>query len=339
MLYKISQLTKVYGTRTVLDIPLLEIEKSRIYALLGPNGAGKTTLLNILAFLDPPTGGTIYYRSQPVRQPGTDLQTLRKSVVMVDQHPILFTTTVYRNLEFGLKIRGRSAKERDRSIAESLDLVGMRDFAGAPAQRLSGGETQRVALARALALSPDVFLCDEPTAGVDVENRHVVVNILQTINAEKKISVVFTTHDRSQANALAQDILVLDRGRIIPAAYENIFSGTIEQVNHSGYRFVLQNGMAFDVPESQVKGKSGSVRAFLDPNGIEIVKMEETVDRPGAISGRIVSITAENEKIRLVVDLGVSINILQSVADYRSMKVMIGDNVKVVAAPGSVHIL
>jgi tungstate transport system ATP-binding protein len=339
MLYEISQLTKVYGTRTVLDIPFLEIEKSRIYALLGPNGAGKTTLLNILAFLDPPTSGTIYYRSRPVQQPGTNLQVLRKSVVMVDQHPILFTTTVYRNLEFGLKIRGWTTKERDRIIAESLDLVGMRDFAGAPAHRLSGGETQRVALARALALSPDVFLCDEPTSGVDVENRHIVVKILQTINEEKKISVVFTTHDRSQANALAQDILVLDRGRLIPAAYENIFSGTIEQANLSGYRFVLQNGMVFDVPVSQAKGRSGSARAFLDPAGIEIAKMEEIVDRPNALGGRIVSITAENEKIRLAVDSGVSINILLSVDDYRSMKFMVGDYVKAVAAPGSVHIL
>ena len=168
-----------------MDIPFLELEKSRIYALLGPNGAGKTTLLNILAFLDPPTSGKIRYGSQSVQHQVTNLQALRKSVVMVDQHPILFTTSVYRNLEFGLKIRGLSAKERDRIIAESLDLVGMRDFSGAPAHRLSGGETQRVALARALALCPDVFLCDEPTSGVDVENRQIVVNILRTINAEK----------------------------------------------------------------------------------------------------------------------------------------------------------
>ena len=339
MLYEISKLKKVYGARTVLDIPYLEIEKSSIYALLGPNGAGKTTLLNILAFLDPPTSGTIRYCSQPVQHQEINLQALRKSVVMVDQHPILFTTSVYRNLEFGLKIRGWSAKERDRIIAESLDLVGMRDFAGAPAHRLSGGETQRVALARALALSPDVFLCDEPTSGVDVENRHIVVKILQTINEEKNISVVFTTHDRSQANALARDILVLDRGRLIPTTYENVLSGTIEQANLSGYRFVLQNGMAFDVPVSQVKGKSSSARAFLDPSGLEIVKMEENNHRSGALRGRIVSITAENEKIRLAVDSGVSISILLSVDDYRSKKVMVGDNVKVVASPGSIHIL
>jgi tungstate transport system ATP-binding protein len=339
MLYEISQLTKVYGARTVLDIPCLAIEKGRIYALLGSNGAGKTTLLNILAFLEPPTGGTICYRSQPVQQPGTDLQILRKSVVMVDQHPIMFTTSVYRNLEFGLKIRGWPAKDRERIIAESLDLVGMRDFSGAPAHRLSGGETQRVALARALALSPDVFLCDEPTSGVDVENRQIIVNILRTINTEKKISVVFTTHDRTQANALAQEILVLNRGRLIPAAYENFFSGTIEPANLSGYRFVLQNGMTFDVPVSQVKGRSGSAKAFIDPTGIEIVKMQENVNRQGVLSGRIESITAENGKIRLVVDSGVSINILLSKDDYRSKKVMVGDNVKVAAAPGSVHII
>jgi len=214
MVYNISQLTKVYGNRTVLDIPLLEIEKGSIYALLGPNGAGKTTLLNILGFLEPPTTGNIFYRLHPVQFSESHLQPLRKVVVMVGQHPILFTTTVYKNIEFGLKIRRIPKKERDLIIEESLDLVGMRHFAQAPAHRLSGGETQRVAIARALAVNPEVLLCDEPTSSVDAENQVAIINILRQINGIKKITIVFTTHDRFQVTSLAHHILFLDHGKL-----------------------------------------------------------------------------------------------------------------------------
>jgi tungstate transport system ATP-binding protein len=210
MVYEISHLTKVYGDRTVLDIPMLKIEKESIYALLGPNGAGKTTLLNIFGLLERPTTGKIIYQSQPVQFSEPYLQPLRKVIVMVEQHPILFTTTVYKNLEFGLKIRRIPKKERDLIIEESLDLVGMRHFIQAPAHRLSGGETQRVAIARALAVNPQVLLCDEPTSSVDAENQVAIINILRQVNDIKKITIVFTTHDRSQVNSLAHRILFLD---------------------------------------------------------------------------------------------------------------------------------
>ena len=170
MLYALSEITKKYDSRTVLDIPSMEIEKGAIYALLGPNGAGKTTLLNILSFLEVPTRGDIFYRSKAVNFSESSLQNLRKEVVMIDQHPILFTSTVYKNVEFGLKIRRIPQKKRKIIIEETLDLVGMSDFVQAQAHRLSGGETQRVALARALAVSPEVLLCDEPTSNLDVEN-------------------------------------------------------------------------------------------------------------------------------------------------------------------------
>ena len=224
MVYNISRLTKVYGTRTVLDVPLLKIEKGLIYALLGPNGAGKTTLLNIIGFLEPPTTGKIFFRSQPVNFSESCLQPLRKSVVMVEQHPILFTTTVHKNLEFGLKVRRIPKKDRNHIIEESLDLVGMRNFAQAQAHRLSGGETQRVSIARALAVNPEVLLCDEPTSSVDPENQVAIINILKQINDLKKITIVFTTHDRSQVASLAHYSLFLDHGKLAGKASENLFT-------------------------------------------------------------------------------------------------------------------
>jgi len=221
--YNISDLTKVYGTRTILDISALEIQQGSIYALLGPNGAGKTTLLNILGFLEPPTTGKVYYHLTLVKFSEAYLQPLRKAVVMVDQHPILFTTTVQKNLEFGLKIRQVPQKEREHIIAESLELVGMRHLAQAPAHQLSGGETQRVAIARALAVNPEVLLCDEPTSSVDVDNQAAIINILRQINDLKKITIVFTTHDRYQVDSLAHHTLLLNHGRLAANAGQDFF--------------------------------------------------------------------------------------------------------------------
>ena len=222
-LYRLSQLTKTYRNRTVLDIPFLEIEQGRIYALMGPNGAGKTTLLNILGFLGAPSSGSVHFRSHPVQFTEPTLQALRKEVVMVDQHPILFTTTVFKNLEFGLKIRQIIKSDRERMITESLEMVGMQDFAQAPAHRLSGGETQRVALARAFSVAPKVLLCDEPTANVDEENQAIIIRILRHINEQKKITILFTTHDRPQAATLAQQTVFLNRGKITTNAPESNF--------------------------------------------------------------------------------------------------------------------
>ena len=219
ILYTISRLTKTYGSRTILDIPLMEIEKGRIYALLGPNGSGKTTFLNILGFLEVPTCGDIFYHSTPVIFSESYLQKLRREVVVIDQHPILFTNTVFKNLEFGLMIRSIPKKQRRIIIDEALEMVGMRNFVQAQAHKLSGGEAQRVALARALAVSPEVLLCDEPTSSVDAENQVAVINILRQINEQKKITILFTTHDRRQVASLAHHILFLDHGKLIPAVH------------------------------------------------------------------------------------------------------------------------
>lgn len=213
MLYVISHLKKVFDNRTVLDIPFLEIESGIIYALLGSNGAGKTTLLNILGFLEPPTRGNILYRSGQVIFSTSHLQNLRQEVVLVDQNPILFTTSVFKNVEFGLRIRRIPKNERIKIVIEALDMVGMRHFAQAQAQNLSAGETQRVALARGLVVSPQVLLCDEPTSSVDVEHQTTILNILKQINEERKISIVFTTHDRHQAAFLSCHTMSLDHGK------------------------------------------------------------------------------------------------------------------------------
>ena len=338
MIYRISELAKIYGGRTVLDIPDLEIEKEQIYALLGPNGAGKTTLLNILGFLDSPTSGEIHYRKQAVRYSEPELQRLRKEVVVVDQHPLLFTTTVYKNLEFGLKIRKLQKRQRARIIEESLDVVGMRYFSTAMAHHLSGGETQRVAIARALALSPSVFLCDEPTSSVDVENQNIIINILQQINDLKKITVVFTTHDRSQAARLAHHTLVLNHGRIVPTLYENIFRGVLEKVSARKLLCAVHDKLYLLIDPHQIQNSNETVRVLIDPQKIYLVKPGEKFANSNNAQGSVVQIMAENGKIRIVVDAGVWIALLMPKARYAETGPRVGDIVGLDIPPEAVRV-
>ncbi len=339
ILYRLSDIQKVYLRRSVLDIASLEIEAGKVYALLGPNGAGKTTLLNILAFLDAPSCGDVSFRSQTVRYTEAALQELRKKVVMVDQHPIMFTTSVYKNVEFGLKIRGVPKIERERMVEESLDRVGMRSFISAPAHRLSGGETQRVALARALALSPEVFLCDEPTSGIDAENREVVVDVLRQINREKQISLIFTTHDRAQASALTSRILVLEGGRLTATAYENVFTGVIEKHDDALHRFRIRNGLSIEVPKNEIEKQAGSSKIYLDPAGLKMTPFIKGRQPANTIKATVISTAVENDYVRVVVDAGVSLTALLPAAEYREKRIIAGDTVQLIAPPESIHLI
>ena len=218
-LYQLEHLTRAYGRRIVLAIDRLEIEAGRMYALLGPNGAGKTTLLNLLAFLDEPTTGSLRFRGKAVGSDRADRLALRRQVVLVDQHPIMFSTSVAANIEFGLKIRKIDRTARQRALQAALETVGLERYREARAHELSGGETQRLALARALALAPTVLLCDEPTASVDTENQAKIAALLRRINTEQGTTIVFTSHDRLQAASLAERTVVLESGRLATTTY------------------------------------------------------------------------------------------------------------------------
>ena len=225
MIFNISDLTKTYGDRTIVDISELSFKKGAIYGLQGPNGAGKTTLLNILAFLEHPNSGSVLYKSKPVQYAEPYLQRLRKEVVLVDQLPLLFTTSVFKNLEFGLKIRGLEKEERKRRIVKGLDMVGMGDFIHTPAHQLSGGETQRVALAARLVLKPEILLLDEPTANVDVASAQQIKEAALMARREWDTTLVIASHDRDWLYDVCDRVMHLFRGRLYGAGKKNILFG------------------------------------------------------------------------------------------------------------------
>jgi tungstate transport system ATP-binding protein len=333
MLFRIRNLTKVYDQRIVLDIPVLDFEKGSIYALLGPNGSGKTTLLEILSLLSPPTGGEITYEKRPIDFKGNNLTAIRREIVMVQQHPVMFTTTVYKNLAFGLKIRGIPQLERKRIIKESLDLVGMGGFLHADAHNLSGGETQRVAIARALTCAPKVMFFDEPTANVDVENQIAIERILTEINAQKQISVIFTTHNLTQASRLSRRVISLFEGRTVSSMYENIYNGKLIQENGE-QTCLIQDRLRISLKTM----KTGPVRLAIDPLKIKILTEEALPDTGNIFRGKVIQLTDEEDQVRVAVDVGIPINILIPKTAITQLPVHIGGTARIYCPSDAVQI-
>lgn len=342
ILYTLHRITQRYADRIVLDIDHLEIEAGRIYGLLGPNGAGKTTLLNVLAFLEPATTGQMTFAGNPVAFSRTELLALRRQVVLVDQHPIMFSASVNDNIEFGLKIRKMEKKERRRIVDEVLETVGLRSFKSAAAQALSGGETQRLALARALALAPAVLLCDEPTASVDAENQIIIGGLLQEINRSRGTTILFTTHDRLQAASLAQDTLVLESGRIVPTTYENNYLCTLTTGTDGQHRCTLQGRVELPLAgplHGTTVRSTGTRRIHLDPEKIRLSRSGAHQSHGRFVAGKVILLIAEGEKIRMVVDIGVMLVVLMEGSDYQQERPAIGETVTLQMAPDAVTFL
>lgn len=337
MLYTLEGVSRRHDRRMVLDINHLEIEAGRIVALLGPNGAGKTTLLNILAFLDTPTTGRISFLGQPVDGGRETLLHLRRQVVLVDQHPIMFSTSVAANIEFGLKIRKIARSEREQIVDRVLDTVGLARYRGAAAHELSGGETQRLALARALALDPKVLLCDEPTASVDAENQMIIIELLRRINATQNTSIVFTSHDRLQAAALAEQTLTLEQGRLAPASHDNRF-GFAVVTGQDGRPCCLLNNRAAIPLEAlpPLLRMADCGRLSVDPEKVYIHHRGAPPDPAHDITGMVVLTMAEGERVRLVVDIGVLLTAIMDRDRYILEHPAIGELVCLSFAAGAV---
>ena len=253
----------------------------------------------------------------------------------MQQHPIMFTVTVEKNLEFPLNIRKVPKQKREEVIDELLDLVGMREFKHARAHNLSGGETQRIAIARALACQPEVILFDEPTASVDVENQMAIERIVREINQEKKISVIFTTHDMNQAARLADEIVFLFEGRLAQSTYENIFSGQILPGENGDPYCLVQNKLKLGI----TKGKMGPVRIAIDPNAIQISQTADDPPPANSFKGRLVQLTDEKNKVRALVDIGLPLCVLISKEEFAAMSLGMGSTVWLTCPPDSVEII
>ncbi|OBQ50231.1 ABC transporter ATP-binding protein [Halodesulfovibrio spirochaetisodalis] len=210
-LYELTDITQVYGGRTVLTIDSLSLEAGTITGIFGPNGSGKSTLMRMLAFLEAPQSGQLRFQGS-----NTDIAdtTLRREVTLLTQQPYLLKRTVQENIEYGLRIRGT---ENISGIAESvLEEVGLApgSFLSRQWFELSGGEAQRVALAARLAVRPSVLLMDEPTSSLDEESTERIRNAAIHAKTEYHTSLVIVSHDREWLTSVSDRTVLIRNGRI-----------------------------------------------------------------------------------------------------------------------------
>jgi len=211
ILIRLSNIHKWYGNREALSGIELEIEKGKIFAIMGNSGAGKTTLLRIMALLEKPDRGEYLFDGENANIMDT---VVRKRVTMVFQKPVMFNTSVFNNVSYGLKLRGYSKKEIAEKVRDILELVKLEGYQKYNARKLSGGEQQRVAIARCLVLEPDVLLMDEPTANLDPSNVITIENIMKK-SAENGTTIVLATHNLFQARRISQRVMHLYNGEVV----------------------------------------------------------------------------------------------------------------------------
>jgi sulfate transport system ATP-binding protein len=204
-------ISKSYGDFKALEDVSIDVPAGSLTALLGPSGSGKSTLLRVIAGLEQPDTGTVEIEDEDV----TGVAPQQRNIGFVFQHYAAFKhMTVRDNVAFGLKVRKRPADEIRSRVDELLELVHLTGWADSYPGNLSGGQRQRMALARALAVEPRVLLLDEPFGALDARVREELRAWLRRLHDDLHVTTVFVTHDQREAMEVADQVVVLNEGRI-----------------------------------------------------------------------------------------------------------------------------
>ena len=215
MSIRIENVSKRFNDFVALDQVDLTIAPGELVALLGPSGSGKTTLLRVIAGLEVPDEGRIWFDAEDA----TDKDVRERAVGFVFQHYALFRhMTVFENVAFGLRVKARNDRPSKAAIAEKvhglLNLVQLDWLGDRYPHQLSGGQRQRIALARALAIEPKVLLLDEPFGALDAKVRKDLRRWLRRLHDEIQLTSVFVTHDQEEALEVADRVVLFDHGRV-----------------------------------------------------------------------------------------------------------------------------
>ena len=254
--------TKRYRQQRVLEPIDLQIAAGETLVLLGPSGCGKTTTLRVIAGLESPDQGRVFFDDDDV----THLPIEKRNVGMVFQSYALFPNmTVSENIAYGLAVRKLPITERNQRVREMLEMMHIAPLADRQIHQLSGGQKQRVALARAIATRPRALLLDEPLTSLDARLRETLRTDINDLLRGLGITAVYVTHDQAEAMALGDRIAVMDRGVITqigtpqeiyfrPAnGFVADFIGTMNMVN--GQRFRPEDAQLVDPEQGQFRGK------------------------------------------------------------------------------------
>jgi ABC-type sugar transport system ATPase subunit len=214
---RVQNLSKKFGSFTALQPLNMTFPSGTVTCLLGPSGCGKTTLMRIIAGLETPTTGDVFFGTDRV----TDLSTRNRNIGMVFQYPVVYRgINVRENIELPLREdRSLSAAERAKRVDEVLDILEMRDAAGKDISQLDNGTRQKVACAREVARRPRIILFDEPITNVDINAKLQLKRALKELFVRLKQTIIYVTHDQTEAMTLADNIALMRDGVIAQMAH------------------------------------------------------------------------------------------------------------------------
>lgn len=313
MSIEIQGVGKRFGDFVALDEVSVSIPTGRLTALLGPSGGGKSTLLRIIAGLENADSGRVEIEGLDA----TNLPAQKRNVGFVFQHYAAFKhMTVFRNVAFGLEIRKRPKEEIRKRVHELLELVHLDQFADRLPSQLSGGQRQRMALARALAVKPAVLLLDEPFGALDAKVRKELRDWLRRLHDEVNVTTVFVTHDQEEALEVADEIVVINEGRI-----EQI--GTPDELyDEPANEFVMR----FLGPVTKLGN------AYIRPHDIEL----HAADPGLALGGEVSRVVRVGYEVRVEVTAGNQVVLLtRTRTEYRTLGLAIGSRVWVRPVAGA----
>jgi tungstate transport system ATP-binding protein len=321
-----------------LELESLSVRPGEILALVGPNGAGKTTLLMLLAFLARPGRGRLEFLDGDPWASEDSAVRARRDAVLATHHPYLFKGTVADNLSFGLKLRKVPEAERPERLRSALALVELEGFETKSVSGLSAGQAQRVALARSLALRPRVLLLDEPTANIDAGLGLRMEAVLREVSRGSGTTVVFSTHNFSQASRLADDILYLSDGRRVEFSHENCFSGTAATDGRQSW-IEPRPGVRIVFPGET----RGHVTCVIDPADIRLFAAGDAAappPGPNVFRGRVTRMETTDAATALVRASGsLTFRIALPVAELEAKGISLSRDVLLRFEPGSVEIV
>jgi putative spermidine/putrescine transport system ATP-binding protein len=320
-----SGVSQVFGDFTAVDSIDLAITEGKLTTLLGPSGCGKTTSLRMLAGYSAPTSGTITIAGvDSTRTPPE-----KRGLGMVFQSYALFPhMSVAENVGYGLKLRRVPAAERQKTVMETLDLVGLAHLAGSKPKKLSGGQQQRVALARAIAIKPKLLLLDEPLSNLDARLRVQMRAEIRRIQSETGLTVVLVTHDQDEALEMSDDMVLMRAGRIMQqGSPQDVFRGPAN-------RFVA-DFLGYENFVTTADGRAIAIR----PEHLEVSAATPAGSADGLrLTGTITDVAFRGVDLLVTVaavdDSGASVRLLSDVRSTGADTLAIGDDVTVGAAPG-----
>jgi ABC-2 type transport system ATP-binding protein len=225
---EVDHIVKRYGDFTAVNDVSFVVKDEEIFGLLGPNGAGKSTLIRMMTTLIPITGGAVRVEGHDV---ASDPEAVRRTIGVIPQALTSdLDLTVEENLNIYAKLYDVPAKRRKEAIAELLETVDLTKWRGAQTKTLSGGMRRRLEIARGLVHSPKIFFLDEPTTGLDPVSRVAVWEMLTSIKAKRKLTILITTHYMDEADRLCDRIAIVDHGKLValdtPAALKASVPGS-----------------------------------------------------------------------------------------------------------------